>query len=451
MNRHHIVMQMGAADRFTVRPEDDRAIVSKVSCVYAKDSIDFGLDHLLGAARIRGLTPSEVAFDLVFLATAVMGTDTRVSREGHSQDGWTRELHLYLPVSDVSMWTARIPALKRMLNFLTGDRWEFTFRDRPRRFRRVVGPPNELNMNDAYSCVSLLSGGLDSFIGAIDLLDRGERPLFVSHFWDGATSAYQAAVVALLEREFGAKKVDSVRIRNGFAQGAIKRGGVESTQRSRSFLFFALAAFLGSGIGSAIEVLVPENGLIGLNVPLDPLRLGALSTRTAHPFYLARWNDLLAALGLAVSLRNPHATQTKGRMVKDCARKAFLKKNLRSTMSCSSPTKARFKGKAPQHCGYCLPCLIRRASILKGLGDDTTEYSIELKGRVPSTTAAGKHIRSFQYACNALKKNPALAQFAVHKPGPLTDVSDSISDYVAVYRDGMKEIDTLLAGVKTVP
>jgi hypothetical protein len=29
---------------------------------------------------------------------------------------------------------------------------------------------------------------------------------------------------------------------------------------------------------------VPENGLIVINVPLDPLRLGAFSTRTTHPF-----------------------------------------------------------------------------------------------------------------------------------------------------------------------
>lgn len=51
---------------------------------------------------------------------------------------------------------------------------------------------------------------------------------------------------------------------------------------------------------------VPENGLIALNVPLDPLRLGALSTRTTHPFYMARWNDLLSALGIPGRLENPY-------------------------------------------------------------------------------------------------------------------------------------------------
>lgn len=443
-------MRLGADDRFIPKPGDPHATVSVVRCLDDMDSFEFGLDMLLGSARLRGLTPNEVAFDLALLATAVMGTDTRVSRAMHAQDGWTRELHLYLPVSDVARWTGQAPVLARMLNFLTGDRWAFTFRPRPTKRRKLVGPPDELDMND-YTCVSLLSGGLDSFIGAIDLLAAGEKPLFVSHYWHGITSSYQEAVVALLEGEFGAKNVDSVRIHNGFAHGAVNGGGNEDTQRSRSFLFFALASFLASGMNRPIRVFVPENGLISLNVPLDPLRLGALSTRTAHPFYLARWNDLLAALGMQVKLFNPYATRTKGWMVGHCARPAFLKKHLKSTMSCSSPEKARWKGLGPRHCGHCLPCLIRRASILEGIGPDPTVYTTALAGRIPSTKAEGEHIRSFQLASQALKKNPDLARFAIHKPGPLTDVPDLLDDYARVYRDGMKEIDTLLAGVRTAP
>ena len=53
-------------------------------------------------------------------------------------------------------------------------------------------------------------------------------------------------------------------------------------------------AFAATGLAPPFSLAVPENGLIALNVPLDPLRLGALSTRTTHPFYIARWNELLA-------------------------------------------------------------------------------------------------------------------------------------------------------------
>jgi hypothetical protein len=450
MNRHHVVFRQGPGDRFNPKPGDADAVTSMVDCLDDLGAWEFGMNNLLGAAKVRGLQPNEVAFDLALLAIAVMGADTRISRAAHAQDGWTREITLYLPVSDVSRWSAQSPLLTRMLNFLTGDRWAFVFRARPKEHVHAVDAPEELEMG-GYSCVSLLSGGLDSFIGAIDLLDRNEVPIFVSHYWQGITSEYQAGVVTALEREFGPSKVDSVRIHSGLRHGAIKNGGEENTQRSRSFLFFALASFVASGCRRQMRVIAPENGLISLNVPLDSLRLGALSTRTAHPFYMARWNELLTALGLAVTLVNPYATQTKGTMVRQCARPKFLRQNLTRTMSCSSPEKGRWKKLGPQHCGHCLPCIIRRASIQAGLGSDPTVYTTSLTKNLVSTQAEGEHIRSFQVAIQALKQNPDAARFLIRKPGPLTDVAGVIDDYVKLYRNGMKEIETLLAGVKTLP
>ena len=55
-----------------------------------------------------------------------------------------------------------------------------------------------------------------------------------------------------------------------------------------------------------------------------PLRLGALSTRTTHPFYMARWNELLAALGISGRIENPYWHKTKGEMVGECANGALL-------------------------------------------------------------------------------------------------------------------------------
>ncbi len=51
--------------------------------------------------------------------------------------------------------------------------------------------------------------------------------------------------------------------------------GSENSTRGRSFLFFALGVFAGTGLGNGFVLRVPENGLIALNVPLDPLRLGS--------------------------------------------------------------------------------------------------------------------------------------------------------------------------------
>ena len=77
-------------------------------------------------------------------------------------------------------------------------------------------------------------------------------------------------------------------------------------------MFFALGLFAGSGLEGDFTLMAPENGLIALNVPLDPLRLGALSTRTTHPFYIARWNELLSLLEVPGRVENPYWNQTKG-------------------------------------------------------------------------------------------------------------------------------------------
>ncbi len=232
---------------------------------------------------------------------------------------------------------------------------------------------------------------------------------------------------------------------------------VEDTLRGRSFLFFALAAMTADAIGGDMVVHVPENGLISLNVPLDPLRLGALSTRTTHPFYMARVDQLLRGLGLTVRLENPYALMTKGEMAKGCADLAFLEKAARHTMSCSSPGSRRYDRdpaeREPKHCGRCVPCLIRRAAIYEAWARDDTPYRIpDLTAQVLDTNKAeGEHVRSFQLALARLARKPARARFDIHRPGPLIDHPDRLADYEAVYVAGMQEVGRLLDGVRARP
>ncbi len=115
--------------------------------------------------------------------------------------------------------------------------------------------------------------------------------------------------------------------------------GLEDSTRARSFLFFSLGVFAGSGLGGKFYSTVPENGLIALNVPLDFLRLGSLSTRTTHPFYMMGWNELLNKIGIAGELINPYWNRTKGEMVSACKNQALLSRTIPLSMSCSSPTK----------------------------------------------------------------------------------------------------------------
>jgi hypothetical protein len=203
-----------------------------------------------------------------------------------------------------------------------------------------------------------------------------------------------------------------------------------------------------------LPFLAPENGLIALNVPLDPLRLGSLSTRTTHPFFMARWNDLLEVMRIPGRLENPYQYRSKGQMLADCANRDLLRAMLPHSMSCSSPGKGRWQGRSAGHCGYCVPCLIRRAAARAAFGDDGTAYSVDDLRAAPLNTleAEGKDIRSFQLAAERVRRNPAIARALIHKPGPLSELLPAELDRLAeVYRLGMGEIEGLLAGVTARP
>jgi hypothetical protein len=290
MKRHVIIGRFGVGDRVTV-PTSNQETETRLEFVEANRRLEHGISDALNYLVRRGVFPSEIGADLLVLAVHVHAADTRISRSTESQDNWTREIRLVVPVSDVDRWNATAPLLQRLLGFLTGDRWTLGFRPRPRGFE-MVGPPRRRQLiAPPYDSLALFSGGLDSLIGAIDVLETGAVPLFISHAGEGATSNTQKKLMAGLKRHYRRRNFDWLRVWINLPRNLVRNVDAEDTTRGRSFLFFSAGVFAGTGLNGAFTLRVPENGLIALNVPLDPLRLGALSTRTTHPFYMARWND----------------------------------------------------------------------------------------------------------------------------------------------------------------
>lgn len=456
MSHHTIYCRLGNGDARPAGLFTAGTILSDVDFVDAFGDLKFGLTPMLFQIDQMGLRPTEVAMDLMVLATALTAADTRISRSANSQDKWTREIDIFIPVSDVALWERQQDLLSGMLRFLTGDRWRIFFRKRPSEHATLTWPSEHL-WSVSSTSVCLFSGGLDSFIGAVDLLSRGEQPLFVSHRWDTVTSSRQADCIArLLARFRGYVAGNHLSARIGFGHTTVTSSSVEDTLRGRSFLFFALASMAASAIGEDVMIYVPENGLISLNVPLDPLRLGALSTRTTHPYYMARFNELLQGVGIRARLHNPYQHLTKGQMVERCLDQEFLREHASKTMSCSGPMKYRFHRdesmRKIQHCGHCVPCLIRRASLLYGFGDggDHTPYTVnDIRARVlDSAKAEGEHIRAFQLALARLAADPSRARRDIHIPGPLFDHLNDLGAYEAVYAGGMREVARLLEGVR---
>ena len=446
MKRHSIIARLGPTDTTRIKPHERGSQVTEVRYIDGKRRLGYKLGAFLNQLNRRGVFPSDEAVDLGLLAATVTAADTRISRQSDAQDSWTREIDLYVPVREPDLWSERTELIERTLNFLTGDRWRIYFRSRHRDYREIVQAPDEL-IEAPFDSVCLFSGGLDSLVGAIDLLEEGRSPLLVSHYWDASTSS-QTVCAQKLGTVYGDIEPRHVRARIGFEKGLVASSSAENTLRGRSFLFFAMAVMAVSGLSGGAPVYVPENGLISLNIPLDPLRIGACSTRTTHPFYMARWNELLTSLGIQTALDNPYRFDTKGEMLENCQNKELLRKCVADTISCSSYDKGRWKKLSPGHCGYCVPCLIRRASIEKALGSDPTTYPA-----MPSLTARtldagkaeGEHVRSFQMMSRRLKRQPRMASILVHKAGPLSDYTDDdVALFANVFRRGIKEVDELV-------
>ena len=448
MSRHVVVGRFGESDKVRIGKAKDE-VLTALPLIHGK-KLGHGIGSALTDLRVLGLTPSEIAADLLIVAAHVHVADTRIARATESQDGWTREIRLVIPVSDPECWERANQILVRALQFLTGDRWSLGFRKRPKGYESLVTPAPPSLLPPPFDGVSLFSGGLDSLIGAIDTLEAGDCPLLVSHAGEGAVSKSQDHCFDGLKAAYPKATFERVRVWMSFKGGIVDSVESEDTTRGRSFLFFSLAAVSGAALRRDFLLKVPENGLIALNVPLDPLRLGALSTRTTHPFYLARWNELLQVLGIAGRLENPYWDKTKGEMVSGCGNSRVLRRLMPGSLSCSSPSKGRWKKQAQGHCGYCYPCLIRRAALGK---IDKTAYQVPNLRAAPldSTEAAGQQIRSCQFAIGRIAARPALALALIHKPGPLFDDPGRHAALADVYRRGMKELGRLLQGVRAEP
>ncbi len=457
MKRQLLAGRFGPDDRFDVPVGADEQR-THLQLVAGENTLDHGIGDALTSLKKIGVFPTEIGIDLMVLAAHVHAADMRISRAEQSQDSWTREIRLVVPVSDPTRWGAAAPTLKKSLDFLTGDRWTIGFRVRPRRFETIAQQAPPSLISPPFDSLSLFSGGLDSLIGAIDLLEEGATPLLVSHFGESATSDAQGKLLSKLKSHYNKSTFEQLKVRVAFKKGLVAGVKQENSTRGRSFLFFALGAFAGTGLGRRFTLRAPENGLIALNVPLDPLRLGSNSTRTTHPYYIARWNALLGKLGIDGFVVNPYWNKTKGEMARECRNVGLLHELATSAISCAHPANARHlgvKGRGIEHCGYCLPCLIRRAALMAawGTGNDATTYTVPDLSAQPLDTRAstGKQVRSFQYAIERLKGKPQLANLLIHKPGSLADQAAHLDELADVYRRGLGEVARLIDGVESRP
>lgn len=313
---------------------------------------------LIEDVKKAGLVPGAASWDFLTLALAVNAADHGVERN-LSADGWTRTIELEVVLYDPAPYERLTADLEQTLRFLTGDFWTLSF------IGGGYPPPiSKHPVRHDADCVSLLSGGLDSLIGALDLTVQGRRPIFVSHIakGDSETQVLYARTLDGGERHLQWNQNIWLKpMRDG-----------EGSTRGRSIVFFAFAALAADSharatAANSVDVFVPENGLISLNVPLTVGRVGSLSTKTTHPVFMQRLQALWAQLGIPATLRLPFAGKTKGEMMDECLDPDRLRDLAGRSTSCG-----RYAVYGLRHCGRCVPCMVRRSAFLSSSFPDTT-------------------------------------------------------------------------------
>lgn len=361
---------------------------------------------------------------------AVVAADETVPR-GRSADGWTREIALTVSVGEPDFWSTQTERLVKALRFLSGDIWNLEFVG-----GGVVPVPPRLSRPRAEDMVCLLSGGMDSLIGAIDAVQEGLRPILVSQMAKGDTAS-QARFASSI-----APGCLHLQL-NHHARPPIAS---ERSQRARSIAFLGFGVLAASCLqshqdGTVVELRIPENGFISQNVPLTPLRTGTLSTRTTHPHYLNLVQEVLDHAQLRVRLHNPYDHTTKGEMLKGCADQALLAQLVDDSTSCG-----RFSRTGFQHCGRCVPCQVRRASYLAwGHPDHTRKgYKYGPLGRKDAKHNRFDDVRSVAMAIETVRRHgvDALIGGAMN-----LRLLGSVAPYRSVVEKGIEELAALQAGL----
>jgi 7-cyano-7-deazaguanine synthase in queuosine biosynthesis len=318
-------------------------------------------------AQIEALFPKKrhmhsLSKDLLDIAVVVYFADQMIRRDATLR----RSLDISIPVRHLALWNEVESVLSETVSFLGRDEVHFHFSKKKAKARAI-----KFTGSRSQGCVSLFSGGLDSAAGAVWMMSNGLKPVFVSHYSNSFTSALQTNLLAELE-----SRHDEPLTRVGVFVGKTHKRHVSyrlgsarkspMTQFLRSFLFLSIASVIA--IESKInKVYIFENGPVALNPMFSE---GRVNTRTAHPRFLANFQNLIEALfGLKLEIENPFLYDTKGEVAALLAQPE-LRGIVKETNSCWNWSrvplwgkKSGYAGPKTRHDGYCLPCVVRRASL----------------------------------------------------------------------------------------
>ena len=389
--------------------------------------------------------------DLFTIAIMVFAVDKRVQRKLFP-DAWTRDLIVSIPVLEIEAWAGTEPLWEKMLSFLTGDKWNILFRPTRVKYSRHDNKNRIHNNIKKHDSVCLFSGGLDSFCGAITLLEQGGSPCLLGHNEYPKLRTRQLQMCQSFQSLYSEQNVDFQSFTANSRAPQLIAGellrGTENTCRGRSLLFLCAALSIAELIGKDTPVYIPENGFIGLNIPLTSSRKGSCSTRTTHPYFLRMLTDVLRIVGISHPIINFFAYNSKREIVSFVKDTEAFRASYRYTISCSHPCVSRYNRNGsreyPINCGYCYPCLIRKASLLDVATDNDMEGSFydflteyEYSDRTSDLRAVMNSVYRYrQCNDNDIKK-------MIRRTGRLSE--NEVNKFLRVYKNSMDDLIALFS------
>jgi len=436
-----------------IRPEYRRRFT------FGKPVLHLSADPRLGNVYVNPGNISEnlgspldsLSLDLCEIAAYVFMADKSFKRGDYGK--WTRNLSFLVPVRNPERWNSIKAILTKTVATLSGDNIEFHFVKKTEAKlgkKDSVEPRKESQRSDRRDsgCVCLFSGGLDSFAGAAYLLKQGKRPLFASHYVSSLKSL-QSKLIEGIEKEFD-RKVEHFQYRvtsRTTKNTRFRFENKESSHRARSFMFLSYGAVAAATRGLS-DIFICENGVLSLNVPISDARKGTRSTRHAHPLFLQYFNQFINALyGKAFSVQNPFQFWTKAQEAK-FLEKMNLHSLIKDTVTCWGYPNQTLKYPNSNHCGYCIPCIVRRVSVkAAGLAAYDDQYVIDVFNLKPNSPEKySRNIEDLIYFCQSIEtfSNTELIyrypEFVMADFGPPNGTEDRISKAISVYRRFAKEL-----------
>ena len=385
---------------------------------------------------------THAGLDFLRFATANYCADKLVlRRSGH--DRWTREILVGAPVTDVKSWRNAAPLFEEALRFLSQDDWKFEFRADDSKveegaadnFDAVCLFPADWTRLSALSISSNLTRTCASSWSAIT---THLQPNHCRRIYPTAFSSIMAIVDYLLwcwrDRRIAPTRGSRCRPRKRCRR---ELGRSSSSPRVSPPPQLAARTFRYTFLRTASSRRTSLLAKIGSEVAVRAQRIPASS------------HHWLARCAPSAS-RTPFEIRTSTRRRGRCwtsARTSLLRAIEYDSASCA-PDQRRYEASSELNCGYCYPCIIRRASFHAVNRDKASRYrhdvcrDIDLVRKPKPGADARSVLQSLSIEQGGL---------AVLRPGSLPDAID-VDALNEMYERGRDEFRALFRdkGTKAV-